>query len=540
MKNVYVFGHKNPDTDSVCSAIALAYLKNSIGVCSIPKVIGAINRESKFVLDYFGVDTPSYLNDVKIQIKDLKYVKKGYVNENSSINDTINFMKNNDLTAVPLVDDKKIITGYITFKDVAKYLIGEDKKVIKSNLNLLLDTLNAKVITSFRDEIDGEIQTITFSSDSFIKEVTLDSKSILIVGDRYKVLEHAIDSKVQLIVLSKNRALPEELMAKVIQNKVTVISSSYGSYDICNKICLSNYIKHINVTKKPFTIDIDGYYSDFINVMKKLNYTNYPIVKKNNECVGVLRLVDVNSYTKKNVILVDHNNYEQSIDGLNEAEIVEIIDHHNIGSIGTTSPISFISRPVGCTATIIYEQYRRERVDIPKHIAGLLVSAIISDTLLFTSPTTTELDRLVATELAKKAEIDINEYGKLMLKEASSIKGLSVNELINQDFKSYTINDKPYGIAVITTMDFDEINKNIDEYIKVLDEMSVEEYKGVMLFITDIFKGGSYVIYNTNSEELIKEAFDLENVYEGIFIDELISRKKQILPALMQELESSI
>lgn len=237
---------------------------------------------------------------------------------------------------------------------------------------------------------------------------------------------------------------------------------------------------------------------------------------------------------------MDHNNYEQSIDGLNEAEIVEIIDHHNIGSIGTTSPISFISRPVGCTATIIYEQYRRERVDIPKHIAGLLVSAIISDTLLFTSPTTTELDRLVATELAKKAEIDINEYGKLMLKEASSIKGLSVNELINQDFKSYTINDKPYGIAVITTMDFDEINKNIDEYIKVLDEMSVEEYKGVMLFITDIFKGGSYVIYNTNSEELIKEAFDLENVYEGIFIDELISRKKQILPALMQELESSI
>lgn len=540
MKNVFVFGHKNPDTDSVCSAIALAHLKNSIGLNCLPKVIGVINRESKFVLNYFGVEAPSYLNDVKVQIRDVRYVKKAYVKENSSINETINFIKNHDLTAVPLVNDKKVITGYVTLKDIAKYLISDDRKELKTNLGLLLNTLKAEVITSFIDEIEGEVQTITFSSDSFIKEVKLNRNTILIVGDRYKVLEHAINSNVQLIVLTKNKTLPKKLLTKAIKNNITVISSEYGSYDLCNKICLSNYIKNINVTTKPYTIDIDSYYSDFINITKKLNYTNYPIVKKNNECVGVVRLFDSNVFDKKKVILVDHNNYEQSVEGLNEAEIVEIIDHHNIGSIGTSSPISFISRPVGCTATIIYEQYKRERVEIPKHIAGLLLSAILSDTLLFTSPTTTELDKLVCRELARIAEVDIDEYGKLMLTEASSIKGLSVNELISQDFKTYPMNDNLYGIAVITTMDFDEIKNNMDEYINKLNEMSESEYKGVMLFITDILKGGSYVIYNTNSEELIRDAFDLDAVCEGTFINGLVSRKKQIIPALMQELESGI
>lgn len=340
--------------------------------------------------------------------------------------------------------------------------------------------------------------------------------------------------------MTKNKTLPKKLLSKAIKNHITVISSEYGSYDLCNKICLANYIKNINVTTKPFTVDIDSYYSDFISVTKKYNYTNYPIVNKNDECVGVVRPVDLNDYDKKKVILVDHNNYEQSIEGLSEAEIVEIIDHHNIGSIGTSSPISFISKPVGCTATIIYEQYKRERVEIPKHIAGLLLSAILSDTLLFTSPTTTELDKLVSMELAKIAEVDINEYGKLMLTEASSIKGLSVNELINQDFKSYPISDNLYGIAVITTMDFDEIKNNMDEYITRLNEMSESEYKGVMLFITDILKGGSYIIYNTTSEELVRGAFDLDSIYEGIFIKGLISRKKQIIPALIQEVESDL
>ena len=242
-------------------------------------------------------------------------------------------------------------------------------------------------------------------------------------------------------------------------------------------------------------------------------------------------------YEKEKVILVDHNNYSQSIDGLEEAQILEIIDHHNLGDIGTNNPITFLCKPVGCTATIIYEQFIKERVKIPRDIAGLLVSAIISDTLLFSSPTTTKDDLESAKALAKIAKVDLNEYGIEMLKEASSIKGLTIKELIYQDFKTYSVNDKNYGIAVITTMDFDEIEKDMNKYIEELNEMSSSGFKAVLIFITDILKKGSYILYNETSENLIKSAFNLQNVYEGIFIEGLMSRKKQILPAILKVLD---
>lgn len=537
MKPVYIFGHKSPDTDSVCSAIALAYLKNQIGMNCVPKVIGPINRETQFVLDYFKVESPSYLNDVKVQIKDTKYVKKAYINENASIANAFDYMKKVDLTAIPLVNDKKRLTGYVTLKDLAKYLVSDKRDKINTNLKHLLQTLDAKIITNFKTNFEGIVTTVTFSSDAFIREVKLNPEDILVVGDRYKVIEYAIDSKIQLIILTRNRVIPTKLLNKAIKNKVNIITSSYSSFELCNKLSLANYISTINATPNPKTVDVQSYYSDFIALTKKLNYTNYPVVNKYNECLGVIKLTDFSTYEKKNVILVDHNNYEQSVDGLDEAEILEVFDHHNIGNIGTNSPIYFTCRPVGCTGTIIYDRYLKEGVKIPKDMAGLMLSAIISDTLLFTSPTTTELDKKFAYELAKIAKVDLERYGMEMLKAASSIKGLSVNELIMQDFKSYSINDKIYGIAVITTMDFDEIEKNMDEYIIRLNEMSEISYESVLIFIVDILKEGSYILYNTNAEELVANAFDLQNIKEGIFVKNLMSRKKQIIPAIMKELE---
>ena len=536
MKTTYIFGHKNPDTDSVCSSIALSYLKNKLGYNTTPKVIGPINRETRFVLDTFKVDTPSYINDVKVQIKDINYVKKAYINENESIDNAFNFMKIHDLTAIPLVNNKNVLIGYVTLKDMAKYLINNERTYLDTNISLLLETLDAKPVYVDKELFNGTIKTITFSNASFIKEVALDENSILIVGDRYKVIEHAIKQRVKLIILAKNRTIPKKLLSRAKRYNINIISSSYESYQICNKISLCNYINTINSTPEPLSVNIDSYYTDFISLSKKHNYTNYPIVKKNNECVGLLRIIDTHKFERKNVILVDHNNYAQSVDGLEEANIVEIIDHHNLGSIGTSMPISFISKPLGCTATIIYGEYKKERVDIPKDISGLLLSAILSDTLLFTSPTVTYLDKEAAEDLAKIAKVDIKTYGMNMLKAASSIDGLSVTELINQDFKSYSINDKTYGIAVITTMDYDKIEANIDEYIDKLNEMALNTYEAVLIFITDIVRKGSYVLYNTEAESLISSSFNI-NASEGIFIKGLMSRKKQILPAIMGQLE---
>ena len=217
--------------------------------------------------------------------------------------------------------------------------------------------------------------------------------------------------------------------------------------------------------------------------------------------------------------------------------MIEIIDHHNLGTIGTKVPINFQSKPVGCTATIIYEKFVKNKVPIPRNIAGLMLSAIISDTLLLTSPTTTEDDKFVAIKLAKLAKVDIDKYGLEMLKAASSIEGKSIPELIKTDFKSYVVGNKVLGISQIMTMDFDTIKENINEYIKILNEMVEASYSVVAIFITDIIKNGSYVIYNDKAIDIIKDSFGLDDIYQGMFLPKIVSRKKQIQPNIISVLE---
>lgn len=535
VKSIYIFGHKNPDTDSVCSAIALAYLKNAQNINATAKVIGQINNGTKYVLDYFNVPIPSYINDVKVQIKDLKYEKGAFINENASIGNTIRFMRQKDLNAIPIVNDKNILTGYVNLKDIVNYLALTPEITLDTSLENIVTLLDAKVLCNPIENVKGHIKYITCSNEEFNKNQDLDSDTILVVGDRYHIVESALNKKVKMIILTKNRTISQRLIRKAQKNNVCVINSPNSTASLCTLLPNTNFIKNLNPnTNNLTTVNIHSYYTDFLSLSKRISYTNYPVVKDNNECLGVIKVTHMTEYEKKKVILVDHNNYSQSVDGLEEADILEIIDHHNLGDIGTSAPITFLCKPVGCTATIIYEQFKKEKIKIPHDIAGLLISAVISDTLLFTSPTTTKDDITAANDLAKIAKVDINEYGIKMLKAASSIKGLTISELIHQDFKTYTINNKNYGIAVITTMDFDEIEKDMDKYIAKLDEMSQNNFKAVLIFITDILKKGSYVIYNENSKNLVKNAFNLKDINEGEFLPGLISRKKQILPAIMK------
>ena len=301
---------------------------------------------------------------------------------------------------------------------------------------------------------------------------------------------------------------------------------------------LSNYVTNINNCTKPITIYDDDYYDEFQLLTKKTKHNNYPVINHKGECLGLICLNSINEYEKQKVILVDHNNFEQSVEGIEEANILEIIDHHNLGAIGTKVPINFRSMIVGCTATIIYKMFLESHIKIPKNIAGLLLSAIISDTLLFTSPSTTNIDIEIANSLSQIANLDIKEYGYKMLKASSSISGLSINEQIYQDYKSYTVGKLHIGIGQLITMDFEDIKKNIDEYVKRLDDMSSNNPGVHAIFITDIIKKGSYVIYNSKSEELIKDAFNLSDIKEGIFIPNILSRKKQIIPPIMEIMET--
>ena len=536
----FIFGHRNPDTDTVCSSIALSYLLNETGKNTVPKVLGHLNNETKFVMDYFKVKEPDYLNDTKVRIKDIKYNKKAIVHEDSSIYDTFYHMQKEGVTAVPLVDDAKKLAGFVTLKEIAKFLVSGDKKKVDTSYENILHSVEGEALLRFDEHIKGNAMVASFQSKTFHEEIVLSNKDILIVGDRYKVLDYAIEAKVKLIVLTGNHSLPAKLFRKAQKNEVNVIISKYNSLDTANKVILSNRIQSININSKPITINNKDYRTDFIALANKEGHTNYPVVNNKGECLGLLKVTNADNYNKQKVILVDHNSLAQSAIGIEEAEIIEIIDHHNLGAIGTTVPINFRSMPVGCTCTILYNMFVEKKVSIPKHIAGLMLSAILSDTLIFKSPTTTEEDIFAASKLAKLAKVNIDEYGYQMFKAASSVKGIPVHDLINQDFKSYSIGNNAIGISQVMTMDFNEIEENMDEYIAKLDELSDGNYLCCVLFITDVYKNGSYVIYNSSAKDIVADAFDLKETYEGVYIADLVSRKKQMLPALLEVIQKRV
>ena len=533
MKMTHVIGHKKPDTDSVCASISYSYLKNKLGWTTEPRVLGNINKETKFALDYFKVEEPKYLNDVKVQIKNMSYLKDAYINEHTSIAKTFEELQRLGVTGLPLVDENNKLKGYINVKEMAKNIIQGDIYELNTSYQNILEVLNGKEVLKFDDEIKGEIIAAAYKSKTFTEGIELNNNNILIVADRQYIIDYAIDCGVKLIIIVGDRTFPEELIEKAKEKQVNVISTPDSTYVTANRMKLCNYIETININPNPVKFTDSDYRDDFITISNKLGHTNYPIVNQDNTCVGMLRLIDQNNYEKYNVILVDHNQPAQSVDGLEEADIMEIIDHHNLGNLGTQIPIQFRSMPVGCTCTLIYQIYKGNNIEIPENIAGLMLSAILSDTLLLKSPTTTDMDVEVARKLAAIANLDIQEYGMAMLKAGSSIAGMSISEIVEQDFKTFKLGETSIGIGQVMTLDFDEIAKDMPKYIAHLDEMCVKNnYKLAVLFVTDAVKNGSYLLYSTGSEAVVAEAYKIKEAAEGTYLPDMVSRKKQMYPAL--------
>ena len=537
-KLTYIFGHKNPDTDSICGAISLSYLKNKLGMNTIPSTLGNLNSETKYALECFKVKEPFHLNDVKLQIKDVSYHKNCFIDKNVPIKDAFDYMNKYSLTGIPVVENKNKYYGYVSLKEVAKEIISGDFHKINTSYGNLISTLNGEKILKFDKEITGNVLVATYAKETFLEKVELDNTYIVVVGDRKTILDYAINSKVKLIILIQSVNISDDLLKKAKKNKVNIIRTPFSSYEVAKTISFSNYIKEILRKEESVTFNELDYLSDFIEATKKLKHTNYPILNNRNECKGLLTLTDTNDVDKKQVILVDHNNYSQSVDGLEEAEILEVIDHHNIGDINTKRPINFRNAGVGSVNTIIYDLYKENNIKVPKNIAGLMASAIISDTLLLTSPTTTIRDIDALIELSKIAKIKYKKYGTELLKQGMSIKGLTNYAMLHKDFKTYKINDSVIGIGQLLTSDYDLIQKKMSSIVKYLDEVSeTENMRVVALFITDIFENQSYCIYNTASKEIIKNSFDLKEVYEGVALKNILSRKMQIAPYIMDTIE---
>lgn len=535
----YIIGHKNPDTDSVTSAISLSYLKNQLGMDTEPRVLGELNKESKFVLDYFNIQYPKILNDVKVQIQDVPFRRDIMMNENSSIYEAYTYMVDKGITGLPVVKDKKKFFGYVSLKEIATDFIRGDFDSLDASYDNILKVLDGKEILRFDEDIKGQIIAATFSSEMFISEAKISRDTIVIVGSRKFVVDYCINKKARLIILVGNQELTKEELEEAKKNEVNIIMTHKKSFEVSKLVGLSNYIKNIVRNEKPITFDENDYLTDFFEISNKLKHTNYPIVDKQGNCNGLLRLIDVNTYDRKKVILVDHNEIKQSVDGLNEATILEIVDHHNIGTLTTNVPISFRCMILGSTNSVIYHLYKESGVEIPKDIAGIMLAGLLSDTLILKSPTATETDKMIAKELADIAGLDIQEFGMEMLKAGSSLKGLTIEDVIFYDYKEYSANDMNFGIGQVLTLDYEEVLSKKEEYIAALDKTcKTKGFKLIALFITDIVDNGSYVLYTSNAEQIMSLAYEKKDMCQGYYLPGVISRKKQMVPNIMAELEN--
>ena len=537
MNKVYIFGHQSPDTDAVTSAISLSYLKNKLGMDTEPRVLGHINKETKYVLDKFGVKEPKYLNDVKLQLKDLDYHKGLFVDENKSIDYVYKYLTEKGVTGTPVVTDGNKYKGIITIKDIAKKLISNDFDKIDSNYSNILETVSGEEVLKYDEEIKGNVLVASYDSDTFTSNVNLNSNSILIVGDRQDIIKKAIDDNVKLIVVTGPEKITEENLKLAENNKINVIKTNIDSFHTSKLICLSNKIGTLLVEDTSKIFRENDYYTDFVEATKKLKHNNYPILNNNDECLGLIRITEIINKNNKKVMLVDHQEKEQSVIGLDEANILEIVDHHKIGNINTTNPINFRNMTVGSTNTIVYFMYKENNVEIPKEIAGIMLSGLLSDTLCLQSPTTTEIDKKVAEDLALIAGVDYEKYALDMFKAGTSLEGLTKEEVIKSDFKSFPIGDEKMAIGQVFTLDVDRIFDELDTYIEKLEEINNKEgYKFIVIAITDILKNGSYLIFTENAKSVLESIYKLDDIKQGYYVDGLVSRKKQILPAILSEL----
>jgi len=538
MKKTFIFGHKTPDTDSVTASIALSYLKNLLGEKTAPAILSNINNETKFALDYFHIPIPEYLNDVKLQIEDLNYRKNFFLYEHASIYDSYLKMSESNVTGIPVVNQQKKLIGMVTLKNIAHHLVNVEVNEMHTSYENILNVIQGEEVLKFDKEIHGDIVLAAYKSTTILETVPFSSNDILVVGDRHSVIEYAVNCGVKLIVLVGNATIKEKHLEIAKKNKVNIVRTKLNTFYTAKRINLCNYINTLIDQELPIYFNENDYVDDCIKIANKAKHSNYPIVNKKQVCLGLLRINEVFDANKKKVILVDHNEEDQSVQGLEEAEIIEIIDHHKIGNVNTKYPISFRNMPVGSTNTIIYYMYHEANLGIPSKIAGIMLSGILSDTLLFKSPTTTKKDQEAALDLAQIANVDYLKYGVEMFKHGSSFKDKTLEEVLYLDFKDFKTKEQKIGIGQVFSMNIEEFLMQKDEYVNLLNHnANRDNYKVLALFITDIISNGSYVLYNEDAKSILADSFQLKEIHQASYIKDCLSRKKQIIPNIIDTIE---
>ena len=540
---IYVVGHKNPDTDSICSAIAYADIKNrtSQKVKYIPKRAGQINEETEYVLNRFGMQPPGYLSNIGTQIKDMDIRMSPEADKSMSLKNAWDLMQENSIVSLPIREKDGTLEGLITIGDIAKtYMDTTDSYLLsraRTQYQRIAETIGGKVIEGNAHGyfIQGKIMVATANPDKMKEYV--EENDMVIMGNREEDHLQAIEQNVSCIIVGMGIEVTEKVLKLAHEKDIVIISSPYDTFTISRLINQSIPVKYIMKTDNLVTFNTEDFTDDIQEVMIKHRHRAFPVINKKGKCIGTISRRNFLDMHRKKVVLVDHNEKDQAVDNIDKADIMEIIDHHKLGTLQTMQPISFRNQPVGCTGTIMYQMYGEQKLEIPPKIAGLLCAAIISDTLMFRSPTCTLQDKMAAGALALIADISIEEFAREMFKAGSNLKDKSPEEIFYQDYKKFIAEgDICFGVGQISSMDADELREIKERLIPfMVSECGRHGVSRVYFMLTDIMEQSTELLfYGEGSEEMAVNAFKIEPKDGTIYLKGVVSRKKQLIPPLME------
>lgn len=539
---IYITGHKNPDSDSICSAIGYADLKNRLGYNAVPGRLGEINRETEFILKKFNMDVPVLIPTVKTQVSDLDIDIPVSVSPDVTIKTAWMLMKKNNIKTLSVVDENEKLIGIATLSDITnKYMDALENNIIASSgtpLINIVETLNSKLIYGNQEifNTSGKIVVAALSSDHMKNYVG--SGDIVIVGNKTESQIAAIEYGANCLVVTGGCSVEDEVIDAAKAASCVIMTTPQDTFTTARIINQSIPVRHVMTTDNIISFDLDDFVDEIKDVMLKTRFRSYPVIDENKRVKGSISRYHLISQKKKKVILLDHNEKAQSVHGIEEAEILEIVDHHRVADIQTGKPIFFRNEPVGSTSTIVANMFFENGLRPSKGIAGVLCSAILSDTLKFKSPTCTFVDKITAERLAEIAGIDIDEYSMEMFRAGTSLQGKTPEEIFYQDYKDFTLGSLKIGIGQVNTMDTDNLGETKDELLRFMKQVCEKgNYNLVIILLTNIIKEGSELLYVGNDKELISKAFNVELGENSVYLPGVVSRKKQVVPPLSSAAE---
>ena len=545
---ILVTGHRNPDTDSICAAIAYARLKNKLSGSGryIPCRAGSPNAETSFVLSYFKAESPRLIKSVRTQVSDIEYRKTPGVSKNMSLKRAWNTMSEGGVVTLPAVTEKDILEGLITVGDIAKsYMNVYDSSIISkahTQYRNIRETLEATLITGDEERYCREGKVLIAAANPEMMKHYIEKHDIVILGNRAENQLSALDNGADCIIICEGANVSPTIKSLAEQNGMIIMVTSFDAYTASRLINQSIPISYFMKTEGLITFEEEDYIDDIREVMASKRHRDFPILGKNGRYLGMISRRNLLGNHGKQIIMVDHNEAGQAVEGIESADILEIIDHHRLGTIQTLAPVYFRNQPLGCTSTIIYQMYQENRVEVDQQTAGLLMSAIISDTLLFRSPTCTPLDEKVGRELAKIAGVEIEKYALEMFSAGSDLKGKTDKEIFYQDFKHFSAGKLSFGVSQVTSLNEQELKELEPRLLRFMREaMQQEGLDMSFVMLTNILDQDTRLLAVGNgAEQLVENAFGLspEKADRGtdgassVLLRGVVSRKKQLIPPL--------